>query len=181
MGCWVVKIPKHPEFCGRPPCGLCYIYVEDNGVEEQRVINDPLNQGIYHSRVVHDYIPPTKEQIMAKKLSSVMPSEARLEELRKETLDELLAKGEEVAKEVDSLQRTERSINNLLKTLRNAKPIKPVVYRRPLDDFTEEEILGTAARPEEAVPVDEIELRRQRAIKAAKEAAQREYEKHMAK
>lgn len=30
---WVIKIPQRPDFCGQPPCPLCYDWAEDNGVD----------------------------------------------------------------------------------------------------------------------------------------------------
>ena len=35
---WVIKIPKRPDFCGAPPCPLCFNWVEDDRrpIEDQQ-------------------------------------------------------------------------------------------------------------------------------------------------
>lgn len=141
---WVPKIPKREDFCGCPPCGLCFDWVEENPAGEEQGYRTDGMRKITEDLLGKD-VTPTPEQkrqivegIDRVHVYNLNRSKVTPEQANKDTIDESF---------------TRREVEGFLKQkAKEANAVRPKIDTRP----TLDEIADKKEEKKEEVKKEEV-------------------------
>lgn len=121
---WIPKTPRRSDFCGRPPCSLCFDWAEDNGIDTKKGIDkmiDDLLEGKAPTEAQRKTIEDAAQRIHDGNLLRNTPIDQ----------DEAIA----YFHAQDSQQHMDRQLEAFLAQKRHEKEIKRPQLRQTLDQM----------------------------------------------